>query len=135
MIIEVHRDTYTANSVTSIIKLNGISYFVGLEPPNPLPAGEYEVWLRWSPKHNAWTPAVMNVPGHTDIEIHVGNFPGNTNDCLLVGMARGADVIEGSYTAYHKLLPALLACIPKERITIRYFDDYKELPSVNQANT
>lgn len=126
MQILVNRDIRTDKSVTSVIKLNGVSYFFGLEPPNPLPAGEYEVWLRWSVANKRWVIAVMNVPGHTDIECHIGNLPRDTKDCLLVGASRWVDVVHNSDVAYTQLFTAVLACLPKERVTIKYVDAWKE---------
>lgn len=131
--ILVNRDIRTANSVTSVIKLNGVSYFFGLEPANPLPAGEYEVWLRWSHKNDRWVIAVMNVPGHTDIEAHIGNFPKDTLDCLLVGTGRDVDMVVSSRAAYGQLFAAVLAALPMQRVTIKYVDAYKEVPHVDKA--
>lgn len=130
MQILVNRDIHTDKSTTSVIKLNGVSYFFGLEPPNPLPAGEYEVWLRWSAKNDRWVLAIMNVPGHTDIEAHIGNEPKDTRDCLLVGAARDTDIIHNSHVAYTQLFNSVLSFIPRERVTIKYVDAYKEAASV-----
>jgi hypothetical protein len=134
MEIRVIRDTKTANSVTSVIKLNGVSYFFGLEPANPITAGEYEVWLRWSAKNDRWVLAIMNVPGHTDVEAHIGNWPRDTKDCLLVGMARDVDVIHDSRVAYEQLFTAVLYALPTQRVTIKYVDAYREVAHVEQAN-
>lgn len=131
--ILVQRDIKTANSVTSVIKLNGVSYFFGLEPANPLPAGEYEVWLRWSAKNDRWVLAIMNVPGHTDIEAHIGNWPRDTKDCLLVGAGRDVDVIHNSHVAYQQLFTAVLAALPMQRVTIKYVDAYREVAHVEQT--
>lgn len=134
MQIIVHRDIHTDKSTTSVIKLNGVSYFFGLEPTNPLPAGEYEVWLRWSQKNDRWVLAIMNVPGHTDIEAHVGNYPKDTKDCLLVGTTRSVDVLGNSAAAYTQFFNSVLSFIPKERVTIKYVDAYKGAADVQQAN-
>lgn len=127
--ILVVRDIQTAISTTSVIKLNGISYYYGLEPPQPLPAGEYEVWLRWSAHNGRWVLAVMNVPGHTDIEVHIGNRACDTRDCLVVGKTRSTNLVETSAMAYGELFQAVVACLPRDRVTIKYIDAYPEVQS------
>lgn len=56
-----------------------------LEPLNPMPAGKFPAPLRYSPGHGYAVPGFLNVPGHTDIEMHPGNWPRNTKDCVLPG--------------------------------------------------
>lgn len=130
MQILVERDTKTALSITSKISIDGKVMFYGLEPPSPLPAGEYECWLRWSAKNDKWVIAIMNVPGHTDIEAHVGNEPKDTKDCLLVGMERTIDTVLSSQVATGYLLRNVEACIPHERVTIKYVDAYQDAAHV-----
>ena len=52
-------------------------------------------------------PHVLNVPGFDEIEIHPGNFPGDTEGCLLVGFTRLPDMIESSRAAFADLMARL----------------------------
>lgn len=124
MQILVNRDTKTALSVTSGISIDGQHICYGLEPPTPIPAGVYECWLRWSVKNSHWVIAVMDVPGHTNIEVHIGNTPKDTIDCLVVGMGRTIDLVMQSRQAYTNLMQYVTVCVPNERVTIKYIDVY-----------
>lgn len=64
---------------------------------NP-PAGTYQVcWVDSTPKHPNGVYMLQNVPGHTEVEMHVGNFFGDTakgfrsdvTGCTLVADAVG----------------------------------------------
>lgn len=125
MQILVTRDIKTALSVTSQITIDGGQYGFGLEPPVPIQAGEYEAWLRWSAKNDRWVIAVMNVPGHTDVEVHIGNFPKDTKLCLLVGLMRFADSVINSGPALTQLMSYMINHLPLERVTIKYVDAYE----------
>jgi hypothetical protein len=50
------------------------------------------------------TPELLDVPGRSDIRIHIGNFPQDTLGCLLVGEMKGQDKIFNSKPAFEKLL-------------------------------
>lgn len=133
MQILVTRDTITDQSTTSRISIDGVYFCYGLEPANPIACGEYEVWLRWSNVNGHWVLAVMNVPGHTDIEVHSGNVPRDTKDCLLPGMWRGKDLVSQSRVAFLKLMQCALQRIPAERVTIKYVYADGVQPNVNTA--
>lgn len=60
-----------------------------LEPGTPIPAGTYPIEVRYSPKRNCAVPGLLDVAGHTDVEVHWGNFPEETTDCILPGASRG----------------------------------------------
>jgi hypothetical protein len=66
--------------------------------PRAIPAGRYPLKWRYSLKHGCNVPHVENVPGFTEVEIHIGNFgaehvkfgklcPPDTEACLLVGLS------------------------------------------------
>jgi hypothetical protein len=50
-----------------------------------IPAGTYDVCIRYSPKHKRLIPHVENVPGFADIEIHAGDKAADTEGCILIG--------------------------------------------------
>lgn len=77
-----------------------------------------------------WVPGIENVPEFTDIEIHSGNFPKDTEGCLLVAESRGNVVPSGADSilnskvifarlAYEYIKPAIDA---KERVWITYME-------------
>ena len=128
MKITVQRDWLTPLSTGSTVSINGKALFYGLEPPlDPapgitpaIPEGVYPVWLRWSDKRGYWVPAVVGVPGHTDIEIHKGNIPSDTKGCLCVGKQRSADLVTQSEPAFWLLREAIMDRVPEEQVTIEY---------------
>lgn len=58
-----------------------------------IPSGRYRVILSQSPRftamegHPVWTPELLNVPGYVGIRIHPGNYPKDTEGCILTGTA------------------------------------------------
>lgn len=134
MNIRVNRDRRTQAAVTSLIDIDNVGFGVGLEPANPLPAGVYECWLRWSVANRCWVIAVMNVPGHDNVEVHIGNSAKDTTLCLLVGLAREGDYITHSADAFELLWRRILAVLPHERVTIEYVDNYAGVSDGNAAN-
>lgn len=95
-----------------------------LEPEPPVvPAGTYEVKLTasgraaagslWTPVAN-YLPEVCEVPGHTGIRFHAGNFRIHTTGCILVGMQCDGPTLAFSRDALRhviSLLPATLIII------------------------
>jgi hypothetical protein len=56
-----------------------------------VPTGRYQVTSYFSPKQGCNVPCMQNIPGFEFVEIHVGNFPKDTDACLLLGTATGPD--------------------------------------------
>lgn len=53
---------------------------------------------RW--KWSIETFEITDVPGHTDILFHVGNYNQDSSGCVLLGMARGDQMILNSRLAF-----------------------------------
>jgi hypothetical protein len=113
MKIEVKRIYESPQSIISDVFVDGQWECWGLEPArkdpvNPghpcVPAGEYKVVFTPSPHLGYVTPELLDVPGRSDIRIHIGNFPQDTLGCLLVGEMKGQDKIFNSKPAFEKLL-------------------------------
>lgn len=132
MEIRVLRNESHQTCVQSVILIDGARKFYGLEPPlsefsgGPIciPEGNYDIWLRWSPHAGMWVPAVMGVQGRMDIEIHPGNEPADTAGCLLIGCQTAPGYISESRTAFGALIEGIKQCIPSERVTIRYVNQF-----------
>jgi len=96
MNILVVRWNLTDKSSIGNLSIDGVPYCHTLEPPiegDPcaIPEGTYDISIRYSDKHKRLLPAVNNVPGRTDIEIHPGNKPEDTLGCLLLGSTIGPE--------------------------------------------
>lgn len=53
---------------------------------------------------------VMNVPGHSGILIHIGNYNNDSEGCILVGMSAVENMVENSKTAFEDFLAAQAGC-------------------------
>lgn len=127
----VTRKTFSTFSTIGELTADGLKLFT-LEPPKraekprAIPEGTYDVSIRWSPKHGRPIPHVENVPGFEEIEIHIGNFPGDTEGCLLVGRTVGPnpDFIGASRPAFDELFRKLTEAKEHgEAITITYQEE------------
>lgn len=143
MKLEVRRKWATDKSTISYVFVNDRCQCYGLEPPirtddikpRAIPAGTYELKYRWSEKHKRNLFHVENVPGFTEVEIHIGNYaqphvgadgemkPADTIACLCVGETRGEDFVGNSHGAFEKLMVQMIpASDEEEPMTITYTD-------------
>jgi hypothetical protein len=100
-------DTISSNSVISKLAVDGAFECYILEPPNPIPAGTYEIKILDSRKFGRPMPHLLSVPGHEAIEIHWGNTSKDTRNCLLTGRTRGTDFVGESRLAFEALFAKL----------------------------
>jgi hypothetical protein len=88
-----------------------------------IPEGTYTVIINWSNRFKRLLPLLVGVPGFEGIRIHVGNVPEDTEGCILVGQARGDDIIYRSARAFGALFEKLYEAFPRERIEITIFHE------------
>ena len=126
MEITVNRIAESSESTVSLLQLDGKALCFTLEDqpqPGPkvrgetrIPAGRYEIRPReFGGFHSrykrrySWHRGMLelaDVPGFTDILIHVGNTDDDTAGCLLVGqgaLLRGRYSVQASVLAYRAL--------------------------------
>ncbi|HET6494530.1 MAG TPA: DUF5675 family protein [Thermoleophilia bacterium] len=62
-----------------------------------IPTGTYPVAITWSNKFERLLPLIQDVPGYTGVRIHPGNWPRQTEGCLLpgLGISKGRTVSSG----------------------------------------
>ena len=120
--ITVTRDQFTQESTGGQLFIDGVFQCFTLEPvtraddvkPRAIPEGTYTLDIRFSPKHGRNVPHVENVPGFVEIEIHIGNFPRDTEGCCLVGITRSQDFVGQSHGAFDDLFARLQAVCPTQ---------------------
>jgi hypothetical protein len=103
MLLLVERDTFTPESTEGTLYIDGVQFCWTLElpvrdglPGSAIPVGIYNVSAYPSPKFGRLMP-LLDVPGRSNIEVHWGNTPEDTNGCILLGGTRpGKDFIGDS---------------------------------------
>ena len=65
-----------------------------------IPEGSYLCKIGHSPSRGYPVYWLQDVPGRSDVQIHVGNFPKDIRGCILVGEQRGVDQIAHSKVAF-----------------------------------
>lgn len=115
----VKRNTFSQYSTIGELSVDGVQKYFTLEPPKheppvkprAIPAGTYELAILYSPRFNRQMPHVLNIPDFEGILIHWGNYPKDTEGCLLVGNVKGPypDFIGQSRAAFDELLTNLTA--------------------------
>lgn len=69
-----------------------------------VPSGTYTCQRRYSPEFGYDVFQIMDVPGHTYIEIHIGNFNSDTQGCICVGQSRIDKMITLSRLTFAKFM-------------------------------
>jgi hypothetical protein len=120
--VTITRDLFTQQSTSGQLFIDGVFQCFTLEPvtrtdnvkPRAIPEGIYALDIRFSPKHGRDVPHVENVPGFAEIELHIGNFPKDTEGCCLLGLTRSADFVGQSHGAFDKVFARLQTICPTQ---------------------
>lgn len=118
MKLTLNRHAFTDHSTIGELLIDGVKNYVTLEPsfktdgtkPRAIPCGTYKVVIARSPRFKRLMPHLLNVPGFEGVLIHWGNYPKDTEACILVGMrvdAAHPDMIDSSKVAFECLLVRL----------------------------
>jgi hypothetical protein len=120
MMLELQRDSQTAQGTTGRLFLDGAQFCVTLERPpsrfgeeHPcIPAGAYRVVLCESAHFGRVMPLLVDVPGRSGIEIHWGNYVNDFKGCIGVGASRstlpdGSPAIWNTRLTFDRLFAAI----------------------------
>jgi hypothetical protein len=126
MQLRVSRITFTAKSTIGILSADGAAWCSTLElpvkdglPGSAIPEGTYPVSVYPSPKFGRLMPLILGIPGRSNIEIHWGNFPEETDGCILLGEpAIQPDVILNSRAAFDTFWTAVQGPLERGEVTI-----------------
>lgn len=72
-----------------------------------IPAGVYGIQFYASPKNKVTVPLLKDVPGRSEIEIHIANWPIELEGCIAVGTARTDKQVISSSDAFRSLMTRL----------------------------
>jgi Family of unknown function (DUF5675) len=110
-LLSIDRQVFTAKSTRGTLTIGKTAYST-IEPPRGPELhqpGIFTATLYHSPE---WTKKIgypflvplIQVPGRTGIEIHIGNGPGDTLGCTCVGLTGAADWVNNSEDAFYRLM-------------------------------
>ena len=113
------RDTFTDKSTIGTLYMNGEKFCDTLENPyldnkrniSCIPVGQYKVRLRLareSATRDYLHLLVQDVPNRDWILVHIGNYPSQTQGCILVGNGRQQDIVENSRLAMDLVIKEIL---------------------------
>ena len=90
----LNRKIFTDKSTIGELQLDGEPFCQTLEDTcrrikvprlTAIPSGRYQLAILPSGRYGRQMPRLLNVPGYKGILIHWGNYPTDTEGCILVG--------------------------------------------------
>ena len=113
------RDTFTEKSTIGKLFINGENFCDTLENPyinnerniSCIPEGQYKVRLRLareSATRDYLHLLVQDVPNRKWILVHIGNYPSQTQGCILVGNGREHNAVNNSRLAMDLVIKEIL---------------------------
>ena len=74
-----------------------------------IPEGTYPLLITKSQRFKQWLPLLQGVPGFEGIRIHAGNYPDDTQGCILPGENKLRGMVVNSRIWLHRLVGAITA--------------------------
>lgn len=105
-VFECHVLEDTDRKLTSSMPLDEIKR-IKVFGETAIPYGTYKVIISKSTRFQKMFPEILEVPGYSGVRIHAGNFPKDTEGCLLVGTTLFKDEIRNSKIALSNLMAKL----------------------------
>src|SRR6476660_4878109 len=101
MVMRLIREPSGPNCTFGVLFTNGYYECFTLENTHKIiPAGTYGITLYDSPHNKRVVPLLLDVPGRSEIEIHIANYPHELEGCIAVGQSFGLDVLHQSRLAF-----------------------------------
>ena len=126
------RNIFTDKSTIGELSIDGLFECYILEDPirkkkipkiTAIPDGTYEIVITHSPKFDRKLPLLKNVPNYRGIRIHPGNYPKNTEGCLLPGRTKGKNFVGLSRQAFQILYLKIDALLKQGKVTIEIVNE------------
>ena len=86
--------------------------------------GTYQVIEDYSPHFKQNMPHILNVPGRDEIRIHFGNYPRDTEGCVLLGLSKGQDFIGQSISAFANFMSILTNALKTDTVNITLINQF-----------
>ena len=83
-----------------------------------IPSGNYNVIIDFSNRFQCNMPLIENVPGYEGVRIHSGNYPKDTEGCLLLGTEIEVDTVLNSRVAFAAFFPKLKQALLREKVSL-----------------
>lgn len=124
MNLQIKRHTLKPTSTLGDLYIDGEFFCRTLERPDVavegashpvcIPLGTYEGSITYFPHMKTDAPLLSGTEPRTGIFIHVGNYPKDSEGCILVGLSQSRDFVGNSRDAFERLMHKL----PKESFTV-----------------
>lgn len=98
---------YACFSLEDTVRAPGIK----IPGETAIPPGRYRVVITHSPHFDRPLPLLLDVPGFEGVRIHPGNYPSDTQGCILVGNSRKPGEVGNSRAAFAALFEKIEAAL------------------------